>query len=82
MIQPYFDYCSPLWDICSKHLLDKLQKIQNRAARIIAGLGYEINSADVLESLGWETLECRSQRMKSVFLYKILNDYVAPNMKQ
>ena len=82
LIQPYFDYCSPLWDICGKHLLDKLQKFQNRAARIIAGLSYEINSADVLESLCWETLESRRQRMKSVFLYKILNDYTAPNLKQ
>ena len=82
LIQPYFDYCSPLWDICGKHLLDKLQKFQNRAARIIVGLSYEINFADVLESLGWDTLESRRQSMKSVFLYKILNDYTAPNLKQ
>ena len=82
LIQPYFDYCSPLWDICGKHMLDKLQKFQNRAARIIAGLSYEINSADVLESLGWETLDSRRQRIKSVFLYKIINDYTAPNLKQ
>ena len=82
LIQPYFDYCSPLWDICGKHLLDKLQKFQNRAAKILAGLSYEIDSADVLETLGSETLESRRQRMKSVFLYKILNDYTAPNLKQ
>ena len=82
LIQPYFDYCSPLWDICGKHLLDKLQKYQNHAARIIAGVSYEIDSTDVLETLGWETLESRRQRMKSVFLYKILNDYTAPNLKQ
>ena len=81
LIQPYFDYCSPLWDICGKHLLDKLQKIQNHAARIIAGLSYEIISADVLEALGWETLESRRQRMKSVFLYKIPNDHTAPKLE-
>ena len=82
LIQPYFDYCSPLWDICGKHLLDELQKYQNRAARIIASVSYEIDSADVLETLDWETIESRRQRMKSVFLYKILNDYIAPNLKQ
>ena len=54
LIQPYFDYCSPLWDICGKHLLNKLQKFQNPAARIIAGLSYEIDSTDALETLGWE----------------------------
>ena len=25
LIQPYFDYCSPLWDTCGKQLKDKLQ---------------------------------------------------------
>ena len=50
-------------------------KFQNRAARIIADLSYEIDSADVIETLGWETLKSRRQRMKSVFRYKILNDY-------
>jgi hypothetical protein len=55
-IQPYFDYCSPLWDICNKTLKDKLQKFQNRAARIIAGASYEIRSADILRALEWENL--------------------------
>ena len=59
LIQPYFDYCSPLWDVCNKQLKDKLQKYQNRAARIIAGARYEIRSADVLRSLAWENLETR-----------------------
>ena len=37
LIQPYFDYCSPLWDTCDKTLKDNLQTLQNRAARIIYG---------------------------------------------
>jgi hypothetical protein len=80
--QHYFDYCSPLWDICSTQLLDKLQKFQNRAAGIIAGASYEIESAVVLGTLGWESLKSRTQMMKSIFLYKILNDYTAPNLKE
>ena len=34
------------------------------------------------KSLGWETLECRRQRIKSAFLYKGLIDYIARNLKQ
>ena len=26
LIEPYFDYCSPLWDTCGKQLKDILQK--------------------------------------------------------
>ena len=45
---PYFDYCYPLWDTCGKQLKDKLQKIQNRAGRVITGSSYDIRSVDVL----------------------------------
>ena len=33
LIQPHFDYCSVVWGHCNKTLSDKLQKLQNRAAR-------------------------------------------------
>jgi hypothetical protein len=32
---PHFDFCSLVWDNCSDYLIDKLQKLQNRAARVI-----------------------------------------------
>ena len=53
LIQPYFDYCSPLWDTCDKTLKDKLQILQNRAARVI--LLQELDmmiGLDLLQSLG------------------------------
>ena len=82
MIQSYFDYCSPLRGNCFAYLKEKLQRFQNRAARIIAGANYETNSADVLESLGWETLEERRKRNKSILMYRILNNRTAPNLKE
>ena len=36
LIQPHLDYYSPVWDGFSNQLIDNLQKIQNRAARVIA----------------------------------------------
>ena len=35
-VQLYFDVCEVVWSDCSKTRADKLQKLQNRAARIIA----------------------------------------------
>ena len=35
LIQPYFDYCSSVWDWLNITSNDKFQKLQNRAARII-----------------------------------------------
>ena len=59
LVQPYFDYCSPLWDNCGIGLKEKLQKYQNRAARILTGATCDISTADVFETLAWETLEKR-----------------------
>ena len=56
-----------------------LARAPRRAARK-KGSGYE--NAVVLETLGWETLKSRRQKMKSILLYKILNDYTAPNLKE
>ena len=35
IIQPHFDYCSQVWGCLGKVLSDKLQRLQNRAFRII-----------------------------------------------
>ena len=78
LIQPYFDYCSPLWDTCDKFLKDKLQTLQNRAARIISGAKYDVRSEDILINLGLDSLEIRRKKLKSVYVYKILSGSSAP----
>ncbi len=81
IVQPYFDYCSSLWDNCGIGLKDRLQKFQNRAARIISGATYDVQSVDLLEILGWKHVELRPNYLKSVFMYKILNNHTVPNLK-
>ena len=72
LIQPYFDYCSPLWDTCDKTLRNKLQILQNRAARVIMGTRYDdrIRSSDLLQSLGWDTLHVRWAKLKMSYSIK------------
>ena len=78
LIQPYFDYCSPLWDTCDKFLKDKLQTLQNRDARSISGAKYDVGSEDILINLGLDSLEIRRKKLKSVHVYKILSGSSAP----
>ena len=35
LVKPHFDYGDIVWDNCGKTLRDKLQKLQNRAARVM-----------------------------------------------
>ena len=44
LVLPFFDYCDVVWGDCSKTRAEKLQKIQNRAARIITRADCSIRS--------------------------------------
>lgn len=77
LVLPHFDYCSALWGNCGVVLKNRLQKLQNRAARIISRSGYEVRSPEILSALGWCDLETRRRRQKSTLMYKIMNG-IAP----
>ena len=81
LVQPYFEYCSPLWDNCGKLLKDKPQRFQSRAVRVLTGANYDIRSADIIQTLSWDTLDARRLRAKSTLIYEILNDDTAPNLR-
>ena len=44
LVLPHFDYCALVYDNCSKTLQTKLQKLQNKAARILTGDTYDTPS--------------------------------------
>ena len=73
LILPNFDYCSPVWDCLSGYLSDKLQKLQNRAARIITKFSFDTNSDHLLSTLNWERLSIRRKKQKTLMMYKTMN---------
>jgi hypothetical protein len=73
LVQPYFNYCYTVWDNCSKPLAEKLQKLQNRAARILTFSSYDTNADVLIEKLGWKQLSSPRQFQKAVMVYKSLN---------
>jgi len=38
---------------------DKLQRIQSHAAKVLTGANYDIRSADIVQTLSWDTLDAR-----------------------
>ena len=53
---------------------EKLQKLQNRAARVI--ITYEVSSASLLSELGWNDLAKNRVKQKAILIYKD-NNYCA-----
>ena len=79
LIQPYFDYCCEVWDTLAKGPSKRLQKLQNRAARLIMNLKDEHGQSVLARNpLGWKSLEERRVKMKARIMYKTVN-MLAPN---
>ena len=58
-----------MWGCSSKGLSQKLQKLQNRAARIITLSNYDRNTDELLHSLNWHKLEHQRAVSKSIVMY-------------
>jgi hypothetical protein len=44
IVRPYFDYCSDVWDVFGETQSKRLQKLQNRAARIISNFSNYVDN--------------------------------------
>ena len=76
LIQPHFYYCCTVWDGINDQLTEKLQKLQNRAARVLIKSSYEVSSSPLLEALGWENLIPNRLKHKAILVFKSLRNIV------
>ena len=63
-----------MWDNCSLALKNKLEKLQNKAARIITSDSYEIRSDAVRSKLGWGNLQERRDKTMSKLMKQIVDN--------
>ena len=73
LVQPYFDYCSQVWEGLGATLCNKLQRLQNRAVRIITKSGYEV-PVNLLNQLGFPNLETRRNHQLNTLMYKVRHE--------
>ena len=52
LVQPHFDYSNSVRGCCGKTLASKLQKLQNRAARILTYSNYDANADNLIKKRG------------------------------
>ena len=75
-VRPHFDYCSIVLGNCGKALSEKLQKLQNGAARILTSSSYNADAGYLLQQLGWKDLIAQRQIQVALMVFKALNDLV------
>jgi hypothetical protein len=66
-----------VWDVFGETQSKRLQKLQNRAARVITSMTNNIDHSIALHALGWEALKLMREKAKAKakakIMYKILN---------
>ena len=72
LVQSHFDYCSVVWGCCSQSLSQKLQNLQNRAARVITFSNFD-SCTELFPELRWVKLDRQRSVDKAIMIYKTLN---------
>ena len=63
LIQPHFDYCCSVWD-------NKLQKLQNKAVRVITSSPYDASVSPLLDSLHLDIVSLCRKKIKAKMMLK------------
>ena len=74
IVRPYFNYCSEVWDVFGETQSKRLQKLQNRSARIIMNMNNDVESTVALNALGWQLLQAERKKAKAKLMLKLLNE--------
>ena len=86
LIEPYYRCCIPVWGCCSTTTLDQLQRLQNRAARMVTNSRYGAPSLPLIKGSGWftimELIEIETAKMVLKFLYDSVPIYIAQIIKR
>ena len=74
IVEPHLNYCCSVKGCCGITREEYLQKLQNRAARIVTGSPYDVPSLPLHKELGWLSIKEIIVKETSAMMYKSLND--------
>ena len=66
-------FCCPVWGVCGTTALNKLQKLQNRAARIVTNSPYRMSAPPIIKQLGWLTVNDLIETETLKMVYRSIN---------
>ena len=72
----HFRFCCSVWGCCGVTKLQTLQKLQNRAARIVTKSNFDTPSIGLIQSLKWPTVSDIIRGETATTVYKSLNGLV------
>ena len=74
IIEPHFCYCCLVWGCSGVNEITQLQKLQNRAARIVTGSSFDAPCQPLIKVLGWKTIDQLITSETNIMVYKSLHE--------
>ena len=71
IVLPHFDYCVIVWGTCNEGLLNRLQKIQNKAMRTVLQCPYRTHICDMLTRLNWMNVRQRIFYQQCMVMWRV-----------
>ena len=72
----HFRCCYSVWRCCAATTINQLQKLQNRAARILTERSFIVPSGPLIKSLDWKTIRELVDEESKLIVYKSINGLV------
>ena len=69
VVEPHFRYCCSVWGCCGSTGINHLQKLQDRAARIVTSSSIDAPSRPLMNELGWKTIDELVDNESKVMVY-------------
>ena len=73
IVEPHFRYCCSVWGCCGATEKRHLQKLQNRAARILTNSSFDAPGIPLVRMLGWKTIEELIDHESKMMIFKSLH---------
>ena len=81
IVEPLFRYCCSVWGCAGTTEINRLQKLQNRAARIVTNSSFDTPSNKLIEKLGWKTINELVDIDSKTMAFKSLNELAPPYLR-
>ena len=80
IVVPHFRYCCSVWGSCGETKFRALQKLQNRAARIVSKSSYDTSATLLIKNLKWLTVTDMIKSETATMTYKAITG-LAPSYR-
>ena len=78
LVVPVIEYGCTVWDLHTHKDIDKIEKVQRRAARFVKNdYSWHTSVTGLINDIEWQSLQSRRSTLKVTMMYKIIHNLVS-----